>query len=266
MKRIVWLTDIHLNFLMYQGVNAFLAEVAVARPDVVLISGDIGESHNVCDYLNWISETLAVPIYFVLGNHDFYFGSIVDTRVRVRKLCATNSRLCYLSYEEFIELTPEVALVGHDGWADGRLGNYERSLVVMQDSKLIAELSPLDKLARWDVLKRLADEAADHLQSVLPLALAAHREVFVLTHVPPFLEACWHEGQLSNEQWLPHFTCDAVGQTILDVMRSHPEKRLTVLCGHTHGSGECNPLENVQVITGGAEYGKPQVTRVFEVQ
>ena len=71
----------------------------------------------------------------------------------------------------------------------------------------------------------------------------------LLTHVPPVREACWHEGQLSDDQWAPHFTCLAVGEAILDVMAGHPDKRLTVLCGHTHGQGETQPLPNVQILT-----------------
>lgn len=264
MKRFVWLTDIHLNFLTDAGVQSFLAEVAAARPDAVLISGDIGESHNVCDYLDRIDRATRAPVYFVLGNHDYYFGSIRETRDRVAGFCAEHPRLHYLTRENVAELTPNVGLVGHDGWADGRLGDYPRSLVVMHDFKLIAELSGLDKLERWDVLKALGDEAAAHFRRLLPRAFEKYRDVVLLTHVPPFREACWHEGRLSDDYWAPHFTCQATGQAILEAMRSQSAGRLTVLCGHTHGSGETQPRQNLQVITGGAKYGSPAIASVFE--
>ena len=51
MKRIVWLTDVHLNFLPAAQVDAFLVRVVAERPDAVLIGGDIAESDNVCEYL-----------------------------------------------------------------------------------------------------------------------------------------------------------------------------------------------------------------------
>lgn len=264
MKRIVWLSDIHLNFLADAGVHAFLAEVAAARPDAVLIGGDIGESHNVCDYLGRIGESIAAPIYFVLGNHDYYSGSIRETRDRVARFCAEHTRLHYLTCAETAELTPHVGLVGHDGWADGRLGDYPRSLVVMHDFQLIAELSGLNKLDRWEVLKGLGDEAAAHFRRVLPPALEKYRDVVLLTHVPPFREACWHEGRISDDDWAPHFACQATGQAILEVMRLHPEGRLTVLCGHTHGRGEAQPRQNLQVITAGADYGRPAIADIFE--
>jgi hypothetical protein len=134
----------------------------------------------------------------------------------------------------------------------------------MNDFKLIAELKGRNKLDRWEVLPGLGDEAADHVRRVLPPALETYAEVVFLTHVPPFREACWHEGRISDDYWAPHFTCQAVGQAMMEIMRLHPERRLTVLCGHTHGSGETAPRHNLQVITGGAEYGNPQIAGVFE--
>jgi len=37
------------------------------------------------------------------------------------------------------------------------------------------------------------------------------------------------------------------------------------LVGHTHGAGTNEPLPNLQVITGGADYGHPQIERIIEV-
>ncbi len=264
MKRVAWLTDIHLNFLSETRVSAFLNEVVAARPDGVLISGDIAEAHNVCDFLDQLQTAIRAPIYFVLGNHDFYHGSIRDTRQRVTRFCDEHAGLHYLTAEAVNALATHVGLVGHDGWADGRLGDYPRSLVKMLDWKLIDELQSHDRKSRWELLKGLADEAANHIRQVLPVALESYRDVVLVTHVPPFLEACWHEGRISDAQWSPHFTCHAMGQVILEQMDAHPENRLTVLCGHTHGHGEAQPLRNVQVLTGGAEYGAPRIAGLFE--
>ena len=88
----------------------------------------------------------------------------------------------------------------------------------MNDYRLIAELTGLDKRARWEVLKTLGDEAAAHMRRVLPLALEQFREVVLLTHVPPFREACWHDGRSSDDEWAPHFTCQAMGEAILEIM------------------------------------------------
>ncbi|MEX2113557.1 MAG: metallophosphoesterase [Pirellulales bacterium] len=265
MKRVAWLTDLHLNFLSEAQTRTFLASVAAAQPDAVLIGGDIAESHDVCEYLARLRELIAAPIFFVLGNHDYYHGSIAETRRRVVDYCAEHAELHYLSAAETpAALSKHVGLVGHDGWADGRTGDFGRSMVSMMDYRLIAELAGRDKRARWEMLKALGDEAARHVRKLLSEALATFRDVVLLTHVPPLREACWYDGRISDDEWSPHFTCVAVGEALLEIMAAHPDQQLTVLCGHTHGRGECQPLANVQVFTGGAEYGQPTIQRLFE--
>ena len=83
--------------------------------------------------------------------------------------------------------------------------------------------------------------------------------------VPPFRAACWYEGEISDDEWAPHFVCQAMGRAILDVAGIHPGKEVTVLCGHTHSGGESHPAPNVKVITGAAEYGAPSVTQTFDL-
>ena len=69
---------------------------------------------------------------------------------------------------------------------------------MLNDYLLIEELTGLDRATRLRKLNALGDEAADHLRSLLPYALAHFRRVLTLLHVPPFREACWHEGRVSN--------------------------------------------------------------------
>jgi predicted phosphohydrolase len=266
--RLAWLTDLHLNFLTYAQADEFLARVEALEPDAVLITGDISEARDLGRMLAHIAERLERPVYFVLGNHDFYHGSIREVRALATRLCdSAASRLCYLTaLDEPVALTPTVALIGHDGWADARLGDYERSLVMMNDYRLIAELAAHGKRDRWPILQALGDEAAGHIRTVMPRALERFPHVLLATHVPPLREACWHEGRLSDDEWAPHFTCKSMGDAILEIMRDFPERRLTVFCGHTHSPGECRPLLNVEILTGGAKYGLPAVQRILEFE
>jgi hypothetical protein len=41
---------------------------------------------------------------------------------------------------------------------------------------------------------------------------------------------------------------------------------LLVVCGHTHGGGEIQVSENIRVLTGEAEYGKPRVNGILEIE
>jgi 3',5'-cyclic-AMP phosphodiesterase len=268
--RLAWLTDLHLNFLPYAQVDEFLGSVAALKADAIVLTGDVSEAHDLTRMLTHVDEHVQRPLYFVLGNHDFYHGSIREVRSAARQLCidtAEAGRLHYLTaMENPVELTSTVGLVGHDGWADARIGDYERSLVMMNDYRLIAELAGHGKRERWPILQALGDEAAEHVRRLLPAALAHYEHVLLATHVPPLREACWHEGRPSDDEWAPHFTCKAMGDVILAIMRDFPQRQLTVLCGHTHSPGECRPLPNVHILTGGAKYGRPAVQRVLELE
>jgi hypothetical protein len=89
--------------------------------------------------------------------------------------------------------------------------------------------------------------------------------VLVITHVPPWREACWYQGRLSDDEWAPHFTCQAVGDAISEVMQPFPHRQLTVLCGHTHSPGEAEIAPNIRVLTGGAAYGEPDICGILNL-
>ena len=79
------------------------------------------------------------------------------------------------------------------------------------------------------------------------------------------MEASWHNGAMSDSNGLPFFSCRAVGEVLEQVMKEHPHKEMTVLCGHTHGEGYCRILPNLEVFTGGAVYGSPGVQGVLQI-
>lgn len=264
-ERIVWITDPHLNFLSPNQIADYFDRVEAARPGAILLGGDFGEAPDSLLRLTAMADRWRIPLYFVLGNHDYYRGSIVALREAVADFCLSRPGLVHLNLSPPIALSKHVGLVGHDGWADARVGDYPRSMVMMNDYRLIAELAALSKADRWPVLRRLGDEAAQHAKAVLPEALARFKTVFFLTHAPPFREACWHEGGHSDDEWSPHFVCQALGDALREVMAAHPERKLIVLCGHTHSPGEYRAAANVLVLTAGAIYGAPGIAGLFEI-
>jgi predicted MPP superfamily phosphohydrolase len=266
LKRIVWTTDIHLDFVADSNrIEQFCQSIVEPNPDVVLIGGDIAVAATVEESLLMLAKYLQRPIYFVLGNHDFYKGSIAGVRAKIAQLTRHASQIHWLSESGVIELTPQTGLIGHDGWADGRLGNRVRSEVMLNDYFLIQEFVGLAPLRRFAKLGELGDQAARYLKRQLLSAVTRFPNLILLTHVPPFKEACWFEGQISDDDFLPHFTCSAVGDVLVAIMRAHPECQLTVLCGHTHGEGIATILPNLIVKTGGAEYGKPRLNELIVV-
>jgi hypothetical protein len=230
----------------------------------LLVGGDTGEADSVTVFLAEMEDALCIPIYFVLGNHDFYGGSIEGVRNLVARETASSSRLKWLPASGVIPLTADTALVGHDSWADGRLGDFFRSDVMLNDYLLISELSGLSKGDLYAKLNALGDEAAAFLERRVLEALPKYSTVIVLTHAPPFRESCWHEGRISTDEFLPHFACRVVGERLCAVMAANPGRNMEVLCGHTHSPGFARILDNLVVRTGRAEYGRPGIQEVFE--
>jgi 3',5'-cyclic AMP phosphodiesterase CpdA len=234
MRQLTWVTDIHLNFLNLNEVHAFCEQISDENADALLIGGDIAESHNLVSYLKILDEKLSIPIFFVLGNHDFYHGSISKTCETVKEISAKSAKLKWLPSVDIVPLSSKTCLIGHDGWSDGRLGDFFNSYVWLNDYILIDELKDLSKIDLFAKLNKLGDEAAQYLRQVLLNGLTKFSNIILLTHVPPFKESCWHEGQISDDYWLPHFSCQAVGEVLFEIMEDHSDKMLTVLCGHTH--------------------------------
>jgi len=252
--RATWLTDVHLNFPGEARLVSFLAAVTREAPDVILVTGDTAESADVVSFVERMSRI--APLYFVLGNHDFYGSSIADVRSRAS---ATKRWLPALGP---IRLTAATTLLGVDGWGDARCGNL-KSRIMLADWHLIRDLQGMLAPSRIEALQALGAQEASTLREQLA-RLEPCPELLVLTHVPPFAEACWHNGKQSEANWLPWFTCIAVGDALLDYARRTPTTKITVICGHTHGRGEYRAADNLLVRTGGwapgeTDYGNPIV-------
>ncbi len=267
--KLAWATDIHLDHASEAARRRF-CEAVQEQADALVVTGDIAESHILGSALTALATWTERRVYFVLGNHDFYRGSVAGTRRQVGYVVSEN--LVYLSQAGVVELTPSTALVGHDGWADGRLGDLDGSDVILNDFLLIDELRhwrdthTLDKPALRRALEILGDEAAGYLKGVLATAAKQYPKVIVATHVPPFREAAWYQGRPSADDYLPFFACKAVGDVLLDAAQSHPKCQILVLCGHTHSGGEIQVVENLRVVTGAAEYGNPRIEAILPVE
>jgi len=265
MKRIAWLTDIHLNFLSPDSSRRFMIELAGREADAVIVTGDVAEADTLAACLKRIAGWLHRPIYFVLGNHDYYRSSIADVRGEIVELCRKVPNLWWLNETGVVQLSPTTALVGHDSWCDGRYGDYAGSSLVLTDFLFIQDLLGIGKEGRRQVLERLAEEAAVHFLSLLPPAFGNAGHVILATHVPPFAEACCHDGRAAERNALPYYGCKAVGDVLRQIMSARPDKKLTVLCGHTHCGMDVEILPNLRVLVGEAEYGKPVVQRILEI-
>jgi Icc-related predicted phosphoesterase len=263
--RLAWTTDIHIPHARASETRIAEFYKKMARSDAILIGGDIGEARSTPYILREMEKAIQKPIFFVLGNHDFYRGSVSEVRMDVVQICKASKYLHYLSAEEVVQLTPKVGLVGVDGWGDARAGDYEGSTVSLADFSYILDLSGKSHEQRKKVLERFGDESAQWTRDKLTKAFDLYKRVIFLTHVPPFVEAGWHRGKIQEPDWQPYFICLAVGKVLRELMTIHKDKKLTVLCGHTHSSGHVKILPNLEVYTGKASYGYPEVQKLIKL-
>ena len=150
-----------------------------------------------------------------------------------------------------------------------------------EETQPVPGLAPLPPAADTQMIDRLPDTGRQRLWRLeghkVPPARkkrwgndatgvdAQYPFVIALTHVPPFKDAAWYDGRHSDDNYLPHFACKATGDVMRRIMEANPQSRLLVLCGHTHGSGEVQITDNLQILTGGAEYGHPAIQRIFDI-
>lgn len=276
---IAWVTDPHLNFLNTQERFDFYKTITEnpEKIDAVMISGDIGEATDTVKLLTEMSEFCEnIPIYFVLGNHDYYCGSVAGVREKIDGLV----ELFWMNAEGPLELSNTTILVGIDGFADARNGNWKTTPVMLNDSRYIRELADARVLAGvenyytnkevkypiYEAMRKLADEDAKLLDAHLQMAIELKPEtIMVLTHVPPFPEVALYRGKPSDPDFLPFYTSKATG----DVLLAHANKchgiNFKVYCGHTHGKAHATILPNLEVFVGESEYGSPKVQKIISV-
>ena len=263
--RLIWISDAHFEHLKANQKSRFLEKIARQESNAVLLGGDTTTAENLNIHLRQIETTLNRPIYFVLGNHDYYGASIADVRSSVQAISEKSSLLNWLPNSGVVSLTDNTALIGHGCWADGRAGDFSLRPELLTDYFVIEEFKGLDDIARLSKIKILGYEAAEHLKDCLNQALYTHEEVLILTHVPPFAESCWYNGKAATSDILPHFVCRAAGDVLLEIMKNNKDKRVTVLSGHTHNQSEVDILPNLKVITAEAKYGLPEIQRILEI-
>ena len=267
--KLAWLTDVHLNFLDADERKKFYQGIINTKCDGVLISGDIAEAPSIKNILTELATVIKKPIYYILGNHDFYRGQIDAVRNEMTALTESNEYLFWLPASKVMQLDNDILLVGQDGWADGRLGDYHNTRVALNDSRMISDLFQEKLVGRSQLLtkmQQLADYDASQLQEqLMQAAIQRPQRIIVLTHIPPFKEACLHEGKISDDDWLPYFASKASGDVLMNICTKHPNIDFLVLCGHTHGKATYHPFPNMIVEAGHAEYKNPEIQKMIVI-
>lgn len=264
---LIWATDIHLDHSNPAQRADFATSLKQYEGAGLCLTGDLSEAPQLRADLEWLADQLQMPIYFILGNHDYYHGSIEEVRREMADLTAQSAWLNWMPAAGILPLSAESCILGHDCWGDGRNGDVYETWVKLKDFRLIAELEQAFETggveARVQLLHELGDQGAAHFRQVLPQALDNYPEVVLLMHPPPFREACRYGREMADDNWAPHFTCKAVGDVLLEILPQYPHSKVRVLAGHTHNSWFYQALPNLSVQVGQAEYGQPTLAALL---
>lgn len=284
--KIAWATDIHLNFIDDNQLEIF--NKVLSQYDAVFLTGDLSEFPYLKYHLEKMAEEINKPIYFVLGNHDYYYGSVKEMKKEMKSF--KNKNLFYLANKDFIKLNKNTAIVGHDCWYDGKFGDYWNSRLAMSDFLLIEEF--YKKINIWQLnngyfrecpkekdkvivtkgkteilekMEELSSKGNEHIISSLKKAYnKGFRKIIALTHVPPFLQNSLYNNKPSNDTWAPFFTNKNLGDNLLEFASNYKDCEVIVLCGHSHHRAIYQPLNNLIVKTGDAEYNYPKIEEILE--
>jgi predicted phosphohydrolase len=257
--RMLWLTDLHLDRATERDRRRLFRQMRDEEADAVIITGDISNGETLTAHLRELGRALALrPVYFVLGNHDFYKSSFAEVDRAVASVTAEQPNLHHLGQGEIIPLAADKAILGHRGWPDGRAGSGDRSRVISQDREMISDLRHLSDRAAFDRMRELGRDSATYFRGLLPYALGRYRHVLVATHAPVLEQAAIYNGRRCGRDFLPHFVNTSAGGVLVGIARHHTRSRLTVLCGHTHSAARVRVgAPNLEVLV-----GAPGVTRL----
>lgn len=262
--KLVWLTDIHLDLIELNSRALFYTSINRIDCDAVLLTGDIAEAPSVGQLLTEMVNHLKKPIYFVLGNHDYYRGKVDQVREFITELMKVQPYLFWLTALPAQLLDSDTVLLGQDGWADGRHGDYKNTQVNLNDSRLIADLFEKNIRGKYRLLEKmqeLADKDALLLGDKLRVAIEEYqpKKIIVLTHIPPFREVCFNRGKAMSDSYLPYFVSKATGDVLIDMANKNKQVLFSVLCGHTHERAYYQALDNLEVKVGKAQYCAPSI-------
>ena len=264
MHTYAWLSDTHFNMVKEECFVSLVKSIRMSQAQGIWLTGDIAESHDVEKWLLRLSKESEKPVYYVLGNHDYYHSSFARVDQQMKDLNQREEQIFWLDKSEAIWLNRGTALVGVGGWGDARVGDFVGTPIRINDHRLIQEITGHERSVLRAKLQQLGAEMATVLQQKL-LLLKEASSIWVLTHVPPFEGACWYQGNAGNPQWTPHFVCAAVGDVLDDFARDHPHIDIQVLCGHGHNRGFFQKRKNLRTYTAAAEYGNPVVEMFFSI-
>jgi predicted phosphohydrolase len=170
-NKYLWFTDTHLNRVNPLKKLLFIRHIIKEDPKAIFLTGDISTGMFLYYDLYLLATFIKCPIYFVLGNHDYWTSSIEKIHDQIRSLCKKFPQLIWLSESDVISLNDNVAVIGDEGWFDGWNGdsNYLKLTI---DQYFIENFRKLPSIKeRLDCWREMAQASNRRLEIKLRQAM-----------------------------------------------------------------------------------------------
>jgi len=252
--KFVWYTDTHLNWAFPWNKYLFVNRIKAEKSKGLFLTGDISHGISICYNLKYLASRLDIPIYFVLGNHDYHYRKIESIHNSIRELSVKHTNLHWLTESDTISLNKKTAIIGTEGWYDAIFGDpkylkYSFDRMLMLDFFKMKSFD--EQLIRF---RQMANNSAQLIENKLNKALQGHKTIYILTHFPPWKEATRDAGSILEKYWLPYNVNYAMGKTIERVMAGKKNKRVIVLAGHCHTDSWIHISNNIECKVNKAKY------------
>lgn len=235
LEKYIWITDPHINNMFPWQKYSFINKIQnEEKPKGVLISGDVSGGPLLSYDLKLLAKT-NIPIYFVLGNHAFWWSSFDKTHKRVRKLTSKYPNLIWLEDKEIVPLDDEICLIGAEDWYSADVGD-SKWLKYTFDWFMIKDFRQMNSMEeRINAFREIADRGVKNIEHKLKKALELdYKTIYILLHYPPFIEATRDEFSTFGKFWLPYNSNIRMGKAIVNIMKDYKNKHVHILAGHSH--------------------------------
>lgn len=240
--KILWLTDTHVDKLAPESYQELLEFIIASKADGMWLTGDIGDPPHNIEFLKTLFEKFKKPVYFVLGNHDFYAYKIADMRYEVVQLVKTYPLANYLSE------TPGFDIDGHIIFGMDCFANTGQDIIQQMtwDSDHILDLDAPNESHLKAQLNALAEKDAKRLLKKCQKQIHNRRQkVSILTHVPPSdaLKGQFVVKPLQQKRSV--FYSPILSEVLHQLASDFPSIQFNVYSGHIHQTQRYQIAENM---------------------
>ncbi|MGH1461933.1 MAG: metallophosphoesterase [Neptuniibacter sp.] len=219
-----------MKILIYSDLHTELApfsipQGALEQADAVVLAGDIGIGKKV---VPWIQENVGEKLTFwVWGNHEFYTGHLVSTRIKSERSLGGGSNIKILENRSFV--IDGVRFLGCTLWTDCKIHEEILDTFVVIN-EMASRMTDYRRIRTGGSYRRLrvSDTIGEHLTSVRWLKQQLSEEfagpTVVITHHAPHRE-CLNDV---HDQYLD---C-AYASDLSDLIEDY--KPDVWIYGHTH--------------------------------